>query len=92
MPHSHNKTSSPFSFELLFEDNPLTGPSAHVILRSCSKDEDGTTTYLTPDCKTPEEFNYQIDRLQSELETSRNRGIRAFIESINADKRKRKKK
>ena len=65
--------------------------SAHVVLRFCSKDDDGTT-YLTPDCKTPEEFNYQIDRLQSELEIIRNRGIRAFIESINADKRKRKKK
>jgi hypothetical protein len=91
MPHSHNKTSVPFSFELLFEDDPLTGASAHVVLRSCSKDEDGTT-YLTPDCKTPEEFNYQIDRLQSELEISRNRGTRAFIEAINAYKRKAKKK
>jgi hypothetical protein len=91
MPHSHNKTSSPYSFELLFEDDPLTGASAHVVLRSCSKDDDGTT-YLTPDCVTPEELHHQIDRLRSELEICRNRGIRAFIESINADKRKRKKK
>jgi hypothetical protein len=92
MKKSNLSLSSCFSFELLFEDNPLTGPSAHVILRSCSKDEDGTTTYLTPDCVTPEELHHQVDRLQSELESIRNRGIRAFIESINADKRKRKKK
>ena len=84
-----NNPSSPFSFELLFEDDPLTGPSAHIVLRSCSKDDDGTT-HLTPDCATSEEFHYQIDRLQSELEICRNRGIRAFIESTNGCKRKRK--
>ena len=91
MKPSRNNATSPFSFELLFEDDTLTGASAHVVLRFCSKDDDGTT-YLTPDCKTPEEFNYQIDRLQSELEISRKRGIRAFIEAKNGYKPKRKKK
>ncbi len=81
----------PFSFDLLFTNDPLLGPSAHVIVCCCSKGEDGTT-YLTPDCKTPEEWHYQMDRLQAELEIIRNRGTRAFIDNINGPERKRKKK
>jgi hypothetical protein len=81
-----------FTFDLLFEDDALTGSSAHVVLRTCSKDEDGAT-YVTPDCATPEELRYQIDRLQCELEIIRNRGVRAFIENINGSaKRNRKNK
>jgi hypothetical protein len=87
MKTKHN--SSPFSFDLVFVNDPLLGPSAHIVLRCCSKDDKGTT-YLTPDCKIPEEYNYQIDRLQAELEILRNRGIRAFIANINGGKRKRK--
>ena len=80
----------PFSFDLAFTNDPLLGPSAHIIVRCCSKDEDGTT-YLTPECKTPEELHYQVDRAQAELEILRNRGIRNFIEAMNGSKRKRRK-
>ena len=82
-------TNFPFSLELLFENDPLTGVSAHIVLRKYSKDENGTT-YLTPECKTPEEFHFQIDRLKAELDNLRNRGIRKFIENINGPKRKKK--
>ena len=85
-PSSPNLTSS-FSLALMFENDPLTGASAHIVLSFCSKAEDGTT-YLTPECKTPEEFSHQIDRLQAELEILRNRGVRRFIEGINGSKRK----
>ena len=81
---------SPFSFDLVFVNDPLLGPSAHIIVRCCSKDADGTT-YLTPECKTPNEWHYQMDRFQAELEILRNRGIRNFIEAMNGSKRKRRK-
>jgi hypothetical protein len=79
------------TFNLLFEDDFLTGSSAQVIVRLCSKGEDGTT-HLIPDCVTPDEFNFHISRLQSELEIIRNRGLRRFEQSINAHKRKRNRK
>lgn len=82
---------TPFSFDLLFEEDSLTGASAHIVLHTCSKDEAGTT-FLTPDCKSAEELHGQINRLQSELEILRNCGIRRFIESINRSKRKRRKR
>lgn len=82
---------TPFSFDLLFEEDSLTGASAHIVLYTYSKDEAGTT-FLTPDCKTPEELHHQIDRLQGELEILRNHGIRKFIENINGSKRKRKER
>ena len=83
--------ASPFSFDLVFTNDPLLGPSAHIVLRCCSRDEDGTT-YLTPECKTPEEWNYEKTRLQSELDILHNEGTRRFIESINGRKSKRRKK
>ena len=78
---------SPFSVDLLFEENPLSGASAHVIVLSSSKDEDGTT-YLTPDCKTQEELRQHIDRLHSELEIAYCRGLKSFIKSRNRSKQK----
>lgn len=81
----------PFSFDLVFVNDPLLGPSAHIIVRCCSKDADGTT-YLTPDCQTPEEVHYQINRLQSELEIIRNQAMREFVDAINGSKRKQRKK
>lgn len=89
MKPSNPEFLSCFTFELLFENNPLTGISAHVILRCSSQDEVGTT-YLTPDCATPEELHHQIDRLISELERLRTRGMKRFIETINGSKRKKK--
>lgn len=86
-PYNHEFPSC-FSFELLFENNHLTGISAHIILRCSSKDEAGTT-YLTPDCATPEELHYQINRLTAELERLRTRGMKHFIEAINGSKRKK---
>jgi hypothetical protein len=80
-----------FSFDLAFVNDPLLGPSAHIVVRCCSKDEDGTT-YVTPECKTPEELHYQVDRAQAELEIIRNRGMRHFVDSINGNRRKRRKK
>lgn len=88
---SESDHPTPFSFDVIFENDPVLGPSAHVVVRFCSKGEDGTT-YLTPDCKTAQEWNHQIDRLQSELERLRSAGLWGFIESINGYKRKRKKK
>ena len=81
----------PFSFDLHFTDDPLLGSSAHIVLRCYSKDEAGTT-FITPDCATPEELSYQISRLQSELEVNRDRGLRQFVKSINRNERKRSKK
>jgi hypothetical protein len=81
----------PFSFDHVFTNDPLLGPSAHIIVRFCSKDEDGTT-YLIPECKTPEELHHQINRLQSELEIIRNRAMREFVDAINGYKRKPRKK
>jgi hypothetical protein len=81
---------STFSFDLLSEDT-LTGTSAHVVVRFCSKDDSGTT-YLTPDCATPEELHYQIDRMIAELEILRIQGMRGFVQAINGLNRKAKKK
>jgi hypothetical protein len=89
MTKPHQKLSTPFSFALLFENDGLIGASAHIVLCTCSKDDAGTT-YITPDCKTPEEFHHQIDRLQAELERVRYQGIRAFIDNINGKKSKKK--
>lgn len=81
----------PFSFDLVFVNDPLLGPSANIIVRCCSKDADGTT-YLTPECKTPEELHHQVDRAQAELEIIRNRGMRHFVHAINGNRRKRRRK
>jgi hypothetical protein len=81
----------PFSFDLHFTDDRLLGPSAHIVLHCYSKDEAGTT-FLTPDCVTPEEFSYRVTRLHSELDAILNRCRWRFVESINAYKRKRRSK
>jgi hypothetical protein len=86
----NHETAIPFSFDLTFANDSLLGPSAHIIVGSCSKDEIGTT-YLTPDCITPEEFHYHIDRLQAELERLRYRGIRKFIGAMNGVSRKKRR-
>jgi hypothetical protein len=91
MKRSHKETSSCFSFELLFENDPLTGISAHIVIRCASKDENGTT-YVTPECATSEEVHYQFDRLKAELEILRVQAMREFVKAINGQKRKRTKK
>jgi hypothetical protein len=91
MKTSNRNIHSCFSFDLLFEHDPLSGSSAHIVLHSCSKGEDGTT-YLTPECVTPAEFAHQIDRLIAELENLRNRGLRNFIKAVNGGSRHQKQK
>jgi len=63
------------SFDLFVTGTELTGARAHVVIQYCSKDDRGTTC-ITGDCATQEEWDWQIDRLQQELELVRQKGRR----------------
>ena len=70
-----------YSLELDFVDHSQTEfpspPVARVFIKTSTQDEDGFT-YVTPNCVSASELDYQIDRLKKELEEIRKKAHRQF--------------
>lgn len=72
---------SNYNLELDFvDDRDIWAPSpmAQIFVQRSCGNERNSLEYITPDCATKSEFNYEIDRLKNELENIRTRGNARF--------------
>ena len=69
-----------YNLELAFDSSTkdaTSPPVAQIYVKTHTRDSDGTI-YITPQCVTFAEFDYQMTRLSKEVEEAREKGRKHF--------------